>query len=138
MASGNNESRSAGSAVLSQIRGENRKPALAVRRFTHHLGCRFRLHRRDLPGSPDPIFPSRRKVVFVHGCFWHRHPGCRKTTTPKTRVEFWLTKFARNVERDAEMERRLKAGGWNVLIIWECETRQVDQLIARLNDFLRP
>lgn len=126
------------SALMSRIHGKNTKPELVVRRLAHALGYRFRLHRRDLPGSPDLVFPGRKKVVFVHGCFWHRHPGCRRATTPKTRMEFWLAKFARNVERDVRKEMELIAAGWEVLVIWECETRDPDVLAATLRAFLEP
>lgn len=125
-------------ALMSRIRGVNTTPELAVRRLAHALGYRFRLHRRDLPGSPDLVFPGRRRVVFVHGCFWHRHPGCRKATTPKTRAEFWRTKFERNVERDREAERHLIDEGWSVLTVWECETKDAEALAARLREFLGP
>ena len=124
------------SAIMSRIRGKNTKPELVVRRLAHAMGYRFRLHRRDLPGSPDLVFPGRRKVVFVHGCFWHRHEGCRKTTTPKTRAEFWAKKFARNVERDAENHAALKEKGWDHLVVWECETTDLDALALRLREFL--
>lgn len=109
---------------------------MVVRRAAHRLGYRFRLHRRSLPGRPDLVFPSRRAVIFVHGCFWHRHEGCRKTSMPKTRIEFWQAKFARNVERDAQAQERLAAAGWRVLVIWECETAKPDQIDAILVGFL--
>ncbi len=123
---------------MARVRSQDTKPEMIVRRLAHALGYRFRLHRRDLPGSPDLIFPSRRKVVFVHGCFWHRHSGCRLTTTPKTRTEFWVSKFARNIERDAEVERQLRVQGWDVLTVWECETRKPDRLAETLGSFLGP
>lgn len=124
------------SAIMSRIRGKNTKPELIVRRLVHAMGYRFRLHRRDLPGSPDLVFPSRHKVVFVHGCFWHRHEGCRKSSMPKTRAEFWAEKFRRNVERDAENYAALEQVGWSHLVIWECETSDLDSLSARLQEFL--
>ncbi|WP_288586512.1 very short patch repair endonuclease [uncultured Methylobacterium sp.] len=124
------------SQLMGKVRGKNTSPEIAVRKIAHALGYRFRLHRKDLPGSPDLAFPSRRKVVFVHGCFWHRHPGCSKATTPKTRIEFWQAKFGRNVERDARNERELKQAGWDVLVVWECETRDLAALTAKLQDFL--
>jgi DNA mismatch endonuclease (patch repair protein) len=111
---------------------------MVVRRIAHTLGYRFRLHRRDLPGSPDLVFSRRKMAVFVHGCFWHRHPGCSRATTPKTRTEFWVGKFKRNVERDAEVERSLRAQGWDVLTVWECETRNADRLSETLKAFLGP
>ncbi len=88
------------------------------------MGLRFRLHRRDLPGTPDLVFPKRRTVLFVHGCFWHRHPGCGKAGLPKSRVEFWRAKFDRNVERDRRVAEVLAAAGWTVAIVWECETKK--------------
>ena len=84
------------------------------------MGLRFRLHRKDLPGRPDLVFPKHRLVVFVHGCFWHRHPGCSRASTPSTRTEFWQAKFAANVERDARQIAALEADGWRVLVLWEC------------------
>ena len=117
---------------MSRVRGKHTKPELAVRRLLHGLGYRFRLHRRDLPGSPDIVFPSRRVVVFVHGCFWHRHEGCRRTTDPKTRGDFWQAKFARNVRRDADNQTLLEAAGWKVVIVWECETTKPDVVSRRL------
>ncbi|MCJ2069321.1 very short patch repair endonuclease [Methylobacterium sp. J-030] len=124
------------SRLMGNVRGKDTTPEMRVRKLAHALGYRFRLHRRDLRGSPDLVFPSRRKAIFVHGCFWHRHPGCRKASTPKTRIEFWQAKFARNVERDARNERELRAAGWDVLTIWECETRDPEILSSTLRTFL--
>ena len=124
------------SLLMARVRGKNTLPEMRVRRAAHALGYGFRLHRRDLPGSPDIVFPGRRKVVFVHGCFWHRHPGCKKTTTPTTRRRHWTAKFDRNIERDREVERRLREGGWDVLVIWECETNDAAALSALLKRFL--
>lgn len=123
---------------MSRVRGKNTAPEFVVRGLAHALGYRFRLHRKDLPGSPDLVFPSRHKVVFVHGCYWHRHPGCRRASTPGTRRDFWEAKFARNVERDARKERELRQAGWDVLTIWECETRDVERLATIAWDFLGP
>lgn len=97
---------------------------------------RYRLHRNDLPGRPDIVFGRRRKVIFVHGCFWHRHPGCLKASSPKTRSEFWTEKFERNVERDARVVRELSDLGWETLTVWECETRTPDELKDRFRAFL--
>lgn len=124
------------SALMGRIRGADTGPEMAVRRAAHRLGYRFRLHRRSLPGRPDLVFPSRRAAIFVHGCFWHRHEGCRKASSPKTRVEFWEAKFARNVERDAEVQQRLRAAGWRVLVIWECEIGRNGDLDRTLREFL--
>ena len=110
------------SALMARIRGRDTTPELAVRRIAHRMGLRFRLHRKDLPGRPDLVFPKHRLAVFVHGCFWHRHEGCRYASTPKSRGVFWTEKFAANVERDARQEAALRALGWRVLVIWQCET----------------
>jgi DNA mismatch endonuclease (patch repair protein) len=111
---------------------------MIVRRSAHSLGYRFRLHRRDLPGSPDLVFPGRKAVVFVHGCFWHRHRGCKKTTSPKSREQFWQDKFDRNVRRDEENAEKLEQLGWRVMVVWECETKDADALQASLRAFLGP
>jgi len=125
------------SSLMARIGPKNSRPEMVVRKLAHRLGYRFRLHRRDLPGTPDIVFPVKRRVVFVHGCFWHRHKNCYRTTTPKTRAEFWAEKFSRNVERDAKNVRLLKELGWHVLIIWECDTFDPDRLEGLLAKFLR-
>lgn len=122
---------------MSRIRGKNSKPEMLVRRIAHALGYRFRLHRRDLPGSPDLVFPKLCKVVFVHGCFWHRHSGCGRATTPKTRVDYWQSKFSANVKRDAAAEKELVQRGWEVLVLWECETFDRSNVERRLSKFLK-
>lgn len=114
------------------IRKTNTKPELAVRRLLHRLGYRFRIHRRDLPGCPDVVLPRHRTVVFVNGCFWHQHLGCRYAKLPRTRPEYWLPKLARVVERDCESQAALEAAGWRVLIVWECECESAGHLEARL------
>jgi DNA mismatch endonuclease (patch repair protein) len=124
------------SQLMSRVRGRDTKPELVVRRLLHASGSRFRLHRRDLPGTPDVVLPRYRLAIFVHGCFWHRHHGCSKTTTPKTRAAFWNDKFDRNVARDQLNLRRLEASGWRHAIIWECETKDVTLLRARLTTLL--
>lgn len=121
--------------LMGRVRQKDTKPEMVVRRLAHALGYRFRLHRRDLPGRPDLVFPRRRKIVFVHGCFWHRH-GCRKTTTPKSNAEFWLAKFERNVERDRAAIKALEGSGWHVKTIWECETKDIEALTREIEDFL--
>ncbi|MGR1216558.1 very short patch repair endonuclease [Metapseudomonas otitidis] len=118
--------------LMRSIRRKDTAPEIVTRKLLHSLGLRFRLHRKSLPGSPDIVLPKHRTVVFVHGCFWHRHPGCRYASTPKTRQEFWLPKFAANVERDARKEAQLREMGWRVLVIWECETRGLPELEERL------
>ena len=117
---------------MSRIKGRNTTPELAIRRIAHGLGFRFRLHRRDLPGSPDLVFPRYQTVIFVHGCFWHRHDGCRYAYRPKSRIQFWTKKFEENVARDERNEAALRNLGWRVLVIWECETRDHDLVRARL------
>lgn len=117
---------------MAAIRGRDTTPELRVRRLLHLLGYRFRLHRRDLPGSPDIVLPRYRTVIFVHGCFWHRHPDCRYTTTPKTRTDFWAAKFQKNMERDARQQSDLRSAGWTVVIVWECELRDIEALTDRL------
>ena len=121
---------------MSRIRGKDTKPEMRVRSLLHRMGFRFRLHRKDLPGKPDIVLPAYETVIFVHGCFWHRHPGCRFAYTPKSRVDFWQTKFRRNVERHQEVEAELEELGWRVVVIWECETASEEQLQQRLYDEL--
>lgn len=111
------------SRMMAGIKGVNTDPELRLRRALHRLGLRFRLHRRDLPGRPDIVFPACRAVVFVHGCFWHRHDNCRYATTPTTRADFWAAKFKANVERDRRNLANLAEQGWDVRIVWECEIR---------------
>jgi DNA mismatch endonuclease (patch repair protein) len=122
--------------LMARVKSRDTIPELKVRRLLHAMGYRFRLHRRDLPGTPDIVLGPKRKAIFVHGCFWHRHKGCRKTTTPTMRREFWLAKFNANVERDRRSMAELKKDGWDVLIIWECESTS-DSLADRLRRFVR-
>ena len=123
---------------MSRIRSKNTKPELTVRRLTFALGYRYRVHVRDLPGSPDLVFRSRKKVVFVHGCFWHGHDGCKVANRPKTRTAYWDEKFARNRERDVRNQRALKLLGWRSLVIWECELKDMRALGKKLRAFLGP
>ena len=123
--------------MMSRIKGRDTAPEIAVRRIAHGLGFRFRLCRKDLPGRPDLVFPRYRAVVFVHGCFWHRHEGCQYAYEPKTRVRFWTEKFNQNVARDRRNEETLCILGWRVLAIWECETRNRKGVEERLLDYLR-
>lgn len=124
------------SANMSRIRNKNTGPELAVRRALRSLGIGYRLHSKDLPGHPDIVLRSRRKVIFVHGCFWHRHPGCRFAYSPKSRESFWQQKFAGNVARDAKNFNALLELGWAPLIIWECETKNPAGLIEILKSEL--
>lgn len=118
------------------IRKIDTKPELKVRQLAHRLGYRFRLHRRDLPGTPDLVFPGRRKIIFVHGCFWHRHDCRLSGAVPSTRADYWAPKLRRNVERDQTARTKLAALGWEVLVLWECEVRDTDATKQRLNEFL--
>jgi DNA mismatch endonuclease, patch repair protein len=124
------------SRIMSNIRGKNTKPELVVRKLVHGLGYRFRLHRRDLPGSPDLVLPRLRKIIFVHGCFWHRHQGCKFAYTPKSNTEFWLAKLNANVTRDAAAQEALATRGWNVLVVWECEIADLAGLSRKVRTFL--
>jgi DNA mismatch endonuclease, patch repair protein len=125
------------SAMMARIGQRNTMPELAVRRSLHKMGYRFRLHRRDLPGTPDIVLPRHRVAVLVHGCFWHRHPDCRFAYTPKTRLEFWNRKFEQNVERDRRTALALQERGWDVVTIWECETPDTAKLGAQLKRAMR-
>jgi DNA mismatch endonuclease (patch repair protein) len=124
------------SALMSKVRGKDTTPEMTVRRLSHRLGYRYRLHAKELPGHPDLVFPSRRKVIFVNGCFWHRHRCSSGRETPKSRMDFWLPKLERNRKRDIENQRRLRRMGWDVLVIWECQTRSLSSLEAKVTRFL--
>lgn len=124
------------SRLMAGIRTKNTKPEVQIRRLLHSLGYRFRLHRRDLPGVPDIVFPSRQKIIFVHGCFWHQHTNCRKATIPKTRTAFWRQKLSGNVARDARATQELRRMDWKVLVVWECEVRAADALTRKVRSFL--
>jgi DNA mismatch endonuclease (patch repair protein) len=123
---------------MSKIKGKNTKPEMIVRSACHELGLRYRLHRKDLPGTPDLVFPKYRLCLFVHGCFWHRHPGCKYAYTPKSRLDFWLPKLAKNVERDINAQRALEVSGWRVSIIWECQTKNTDTLRTEIQKMINP
>lgn len=120
-------------AIMRAVPRKNSKPEIIVRRALHSLGYRFRLHRADLPGTPDIVMPRFRRAIFVHGCFWHRHNNCHFASSPRTRAEFWTAKFEKNIQRDSASERALRDLGWDVLVFWECETRDFDALIAKLS-----
>jgi DNA mismatch endonuclease (patch repair protein) len=123
---------------MSRVRGRDTKPEIIVRKLTHGMGYRYRLHVAALPGRPDLVFPSRRRVIFVHGCFWHRHadPACKLARLPKSRLDFWRPKLEANRARDIANQARLAAGGWRVLVLWECETGDRAALTARIATFL--
>jgi DNA mismatch endonuclease (patch repair protein) len=124
------------SKMMSGIRGKNTKPEIQVRSLLHKMGYRFRLHRKDLPGKPDIVLPKYKVVVFVHGCFWHRHSGCRYAYTPKSHIAFWEEKFRKNIERDNDAQTKLENLNWKVLTVWGCETSAVPALMAKLELFL--
>ncbi|MBF8678602.1 very short patch repair endonuclease [Pseudomonas fulva] len=125
------------SRMMSGIRAKNTKPELMVRRFLHAHGYRFRIHRKDLPGNPDLVFPKLKVCIFVHGCFWHRHPRCRYATNPKTRPEFWSDKFQKNVARDLTNIDSLEKAGWRVLVVWECQLKNNEKILAELLSTLK-
>lgn len=122
---------------MQRIRFKDTTPEKAVRSLLHRLGFRFRLHHAKLPGRPDIVLPKYGTVVFVHGCFWHRHPGCPKATTPASRQEYWLPKFQRNMERDERNRRAIRALGWDVITVWECELKKPEVLADRLRRLIR-
>lgn len=122
---------------MSRVRSKDSKPEMAVRRLVHGMGFRYRLHARDLPGSPDLVFPSRGKIIFVHGCFWHRHTErCEFTRWPKSKLDFWMPKLEKNHRRDKAVRRELRRLRWQVLVVWECELKNQQALTGRIRDFL--
>lgn len=127
------------SRMMSGIRGRNTRPELTLRKALHRLGFRYRLHGRKLPGRPDLVFPKYQAVVFVHGCFWHRHKGCSYTTTPASNAEFWQAKFAENTTRDARNIQRLRQAGWRIGVVWECVTRRhpTEEVAAKVAAWLK-
>ncbi len=124
------------SKIMSSIKGKNTKPELVVRSIAHRMGFRFRLHRKDLPGKPDLVFKRFKKVIFVHGCFWHQHRKCPISHLPTTNTKFWEEKFKQNHFRDEKNKRELKRLGWGVLTIWECETKKPGKIIKKLEKSL--
>lgn len=122
---------------MGRVKGKDTKPELLVRSMVHRMGFRFRLHRRDLPGTPDLVFAKHRKVIFVHGCFWHGHKGCRRSKRPNSNKAFWREKLDLNIKRDAKNIRKLKKLGWTPLIVWGCEVDNKNKLHDKLNRFLR-
>ena len=117
---------------MSAIKSKNTKPEIKVRKVLHSMGYRFRLHRKDLPGSPDIVLPKYKTVIFVHGCFWHRHKNCKYASTPKTRQEFWEAKFRENINRDKLNQENLSSKGWKIIVVWECEINDKDFDLSRL------
>jgi DNA mismatch endonuclease (patch repair protein) len=123
---------------MSRIKSKDTRPEIRVRSTLHGMGYRFRLHARALPGRPDIVLPKRRTALFVHGCFWHRHAGCRFAYTPKSRKKFWLAKFAANIARDIKVSRALRQLGWKPVVVWECEIGNPERLVKRLRRQIGP
>ncbi|WP_198085287.1 very short patch repair endonuclease [Variovorax sp. E3] len=123
---------------MSRVRATGTRPEVIVRRLIHGMGYRYRLHKKDLPGKPDLVFVARHKIIFVHGCFWHRHdaPTCRLARLPKSRLDFWIPKLEENKRRDLEIQKKLESTGWNVMTIWECQIRDKEALTLRIREFL--
>lgn len=121
---------------MSRVRSKDTKPEMTVRRLVHRMGFRYRLHDRALPGNPDLVFPSRCKIIFVHGCFWHRHGTCENTRWPKSKLDFWRPKLEQNHQRDKIIRRQLRKQGWQVFVVWECQLKDVDALAERICAFL--
>ena len=124
------------SRIMAQVKSKDSKPEMLVRRLLHRLGYRYRLHRTDMPGRPDLVFPSRRKVVFVNGCFWHRHTGCPKVRIPATNKDYWITKLDNNHARDKRNIESLQKSGWKVHTVWECQLRDLSSVTDILVEFL--
>lgn len=124
------------SLIMAAVHSKDTTPEMAVRKIVHRLGYRYRLHVGELPGRPDLVFPARHKVIFIHGCFWHRHAKCQYATSPKMRSDFWKAKFTANVARDRRAMRELKRMDWVVMTVWQCELKKPDKLTERLNEFL--
>jgi DNA mismatch endonuclease (patch repair protein) len=123
------------SALMARIGSKGSAAEMTIRRYVHSMGYRYRLHRKDLPGTPDIVFPARKKVIFVHGCFWHHHDGCQYATVPKTRTGFWKEKFRKNQERDERIIGQLKKLGWSYLVVWECEVKR-NRFRTKVDSFL--
>lgn len=121
---------------MARIASKNTKPEILIRKIAHNLGYRFRLHRKDLPGKPDLVFVNRKKIIFVHGCFWHGHNCKAGKNTPKSNTDYWIPKLANNKKRDQKHIKELKKSGWNVLIIWECEIKNLEKIKQKIQIFL--
>lgn len=123
------------SAIMRAVKGKDTSPELAIRRLVHSLGYRYRLHRANLPGKPDLVFPGRKKIIFVHGCFWHWH-GCKRSRMPEANRNYWKQKIGRNVKRDRKTRRDLKSLGWKSMVIWECQSKAIDAVSRKIKRFL--
>ncbi|MFA7184157.1 MAG: DNA mismatch endonuclease Vsr [Victivallales bacterium] len=121
---------------MSRVKGKNTRPEMTIRSLLHKMGYRFRLHNKKLPGNPDIILPKYKTIIFVHGCFWHQHEGCRKATIPQTNTDFWKIKLSKNVSRDSQNNDKLISLGWKVVIIWECELKNIEPLKNRIKKIL--
>lgn len=121
---------------MGRVKGRDTKPEILVRSFVHRMGYRFRIHRRDLPGNPDIVFPRHGKVIFVHGCFWHGHEGCPRSKRPTTNKSFWNAKLDGNIERDKRIRRALQRMGWKVFVVWQCEMQEPEKLLLKLERIL--
>lgn len=126
------------SRLMAKIKGKNTAPERAVRSLLHRAGYRFRIHVRGLPGTPDVVLPKYRAVVFVHGCFWHRHRNCKIATMPQSHKKFWSEKFARNIANDARHRRKLRRLGWRVVTVWSCQLRHPERVLAKIEKALKP
>lgn len=124
------------SEIMGRVRAQNTKPELAVRSLVHRLGYRYRIHSKKLPGRPDLVFAGRKKIIFVHGCFWHGHESCPKGKLPKSNLDYWIPKVGGNKDRDLEHRRRLESDGWDVLVVWQCELKDEEALRKRFIEFL--
>jgi len=126
------------SLIMSKIRSKNTKPELVIRKLIWHLGYRYRIYYKNLPGKPDLVFVRKKKIIYIHGCFWHRHDGCSNANFPKSNTEYWIDKFRRNQERDMIICQKLNELGWKYLIIWECEVKNknIDHLKSKIVGFL--
>ena len=125
------------SQLMAKIRGKNTRPEIAARSLLHRAGYRFRIHLASLPGKPDIVLPRYHTTVFVHGCFWHRHKGCKAASTPKSHRKFWADKFSRNVANDKKHLRQLQRLGWKVVTVWECQLRRPERVLRRIQGVLR-
>jgi DNA mismatch endonuclease (patch repair protein) len=121
---------------MSRVRSVDTKPEMTVRRLVHRMGFRYRLHNRKLPGNPDLVFARLGKIIFVHGCFWHRHGTCKNTRWPKSKLDFWKPKLEQNQRRDLASQKALRKAGWKLLIVWECQLKDQDKLAEKINRFL--
>lgn len=124
------------SSIMSNIRSKNTSPEIQVRKLIFSMGYRYRLHRKDLPGCPDIVFPGRKKVIFIHGCFWHGHQNCKASTLPETHKEFWKNKINSNQERDGKNINELENLNWKVLVVWQCEIKNISYIAEKINSFL--